>query len=185
MWDAAPIARLAGLMARVPLLSRLLPQRPPEERSGAPRRGRVAPPPSELRRERRALLRLREQRLRDLGGLALEMYRRDHFREDLMVERCAELIGIEARIAELDALIAAQSPLRRAAPAPRCEGCGAPLLWASRFCAHCGRPLDGSARPAPATDAAAPEPEQAAPETEEAAPEAHAQPPRPEGEADA
>lgn len=145
-------------MPRVPLLSRLLPQRRTDDTPPAPRHARVAPPPSELRRERRALLRLREHRLRDLGGLALEMYRRDHFREDIMVERCAELIGIEARLAELESIIAAQSPLRRAAPAPRCESCGAPLLWASRFCAHCGRPLDGSARPAaPAEDAAEPQ----------------------------
>ena len=55
-----------------------------------------APAASDLRRERRALLLLREDRLRDLGGLTLEMYRRDQFNEVLVVERCAELIAIEA-----------------------------------------------------------------------------------------
>ena len=59
-----------------------------------PRRRRVAPPVSELRRERRALMRVREERLRDLGGLALEMYRRDRFREDLLIERCTDLIAL-------------------------------------------------------------------------------------------
>ena len=104
-----------------------------------PRRRRVAPPASELRRERRALMRVREERLRDLGGLALEMYRRDRFREDLLVERCSDLLALEARIHELDALLRLSSPLRRATPVARCE-CGAPILAAMNFCATCGRP---------------------------------------------
>ena len=126
---------MARLTARLPQLLR----------RGEPRpRRRPAPPSSELRRERRALLRLREQKLRDLGGLALEMYRRDRFREDLLVERCAELIGLDARIHELDVLLGST---RRAPGVPktaRCE-CGAPLLWGSRFCATCGRPVADAA----------------------------------------
>ncbi|HWG55621.1 MAG TPA: hypothetical protein VNT58_03770 [Gaiellaceae bacterium] len=136
-------------MARLSLVPRLLRQQPPASGDGAaappagtvtpaPRR-RPAPPAGELRRERRALLRLREERLRDLGGLALEMYRRDRFREDLVLERCAELIALEARIHELEALLGSASALRRTTPAARCE-CGAPLLWRARFCANCGRP---------------------------------------------
>lgn len=129
-------------MARLPLLSRLLPQRPaPSEAEREP--PRHAPPPGELRRERKALLHLREQRLRDLGGLALEMYRRDRFREDLVVERCAELIGLEARVAELDAILAGGRPAAGSAAPSRCS-CGAPILWASNFCANCGRPLEGA-----------------------------------------
>jgi hypothetical protein len=105
----------------------------------APRRRRVAPPVSELRRERRALMRVREERLRDLGGLALEMYRRDRFREDLLLERCTDLLALEARIHELDGLLAVSSPLRRSTPVAQCE-CGAPLLAAMNFCSTCGRP---------------------------------------------
>ena len=135
-------------MVRVPLLQRLLRQEaqsgqsePGEAAAAAPpRRRRPAPPASELRRERRALLRLREQKLRDLGGLSLEMYRRDRFREDLLLERCAELIGLEARIHELDVLLGAVGPSRAAPRTARCE-CGAPLLWGSRFCPSCGRPV--------------------------------------------
>ena len=128
-----------------PLLQRLL--RREAATDGAvtpapPRRRRPAPPASELRRERRALLRLREQKLRDLGGLSLEMYRRDRFREDLLLERCAELIGLEARIHELDVLLGAVRPLAGGA-AHRPLRCGAPLLWGSRFCANCGRPVAG------------------------------------------
>jgi hypothetical protein len=115
------------------------PAPPPARPAEPPRRRRVAPPASELRRERRALMRVREERLRGLGGLALEMYRRDRFREDLLVERCTDLIALEARIHELDALLTLSSPLRRATPVARCE-CGAPLLAAMNFCATCGRP---------------------------------------------
>jgi uncharacterized protein YjiS (DUF1127 family) len=68
---------------------------------------RTLPPAGRLRRERRDLLRSREERLRDLGGLVLEMFRRDQFRRELLLERCAELVSIEDRIAGLDTLIAA------------------------------------------------------------------------------
>ena len=66
-------------------------------------------------------MRLREQKLRDLGGLSLEMYRRDRFREDLLLERCAELIG-------------ARGPDPRARRAPR------------RRESRAGRPEDGQMR---------------------------------------
>ena len=68
------------------------------------------------------------------------MYRRDRFREDLLVERCAELIGLEARIHELDVLLGTVRPSAAAPRTARCD-CGAPLLWGSRFCASCGRPV--------------------------------------------
>jgi hypothetical protein len=140
-------------VVRVPLLQRLLRQeaQPGQEAPSGeavavakPRRRRPAPPASELRRERRALLRLREQKLRDLGGLSLEMYRRDRFREDLLLERCAELIGLEARIHELDVLLGAVRPSPNAPRTARCD-CGAPLLWGSRFCPSCGRPVANGA----------------------------------------
>ena len=105
---------------------------------------RPLPPPARLRRERRTLLRVREERIRDLGGLVLEMYRRQGFRQDLVDEQSAELVSIEDRLHELDSLLAVAVNARRAAPAARCE-CGAPILWGSHFCANCGRAL--GARP--------------------------------------
>ena len=81
-----------------------------------------------------------EEKLRDLGGLMLEMYRRDQFRQDLLVERCEELIALDDRLQELDTLLAAAVSVRRAAPAARCA-CGAPLMAGSHFCANCGRPV--------------------------------------------
>jgi Double zinc ribbon len=105
-------------------------------RTGPPRRS--LPHPGQLRRERRALLRAREERLRDLGGLMLEMFRRDQFRQDLLVERCDELVLLDERLQELDTLLAATVSARRPAPAARCA-CGAPVVWGSHFCANCGR----------------------------------------------
>jgi uncharacterized protein YjiS (DUF1127 family) len=101
---------------------------------------RALPPAGQLRRERRALLQLRETRLRDLGGLMLEMYRRDQFRQDLLVDRCVELQRVEERLADLDALLAAAVSRGRTRPSARCE-CGAPVFWGSKFCAQCGRPV--------------------------------------------
>jgi hypothetical protein len=100
---------------------------------------RPLPPTGQLRRERRGLLRQREERIRDLGGIVLEMVRRDEFREDLVYEQAAELIGLEDRLHELEALLAAATSVRRTPPSARCA-CGAPILWGQHFCANCGRP---------------------------------------------
>ncbi|HEX4525590.1 MAG TPA: hypothetical protein VH108_02500 [Gaiellaceae bacterium] len=97
----------------------------------APRR----PQPGVLRRERRALLKAREDALHDLGGLLVEMYRRGGFRDDLLSERAANVIGIDARLAEIEELLHVH---RRV---PRCE-CGAPMLRGSHFCPNCGRSLE-------------------------------------------
>ncbi|MBD0349425.1 MAG: zinc ribbon domain-containing protein [Thermoleophilia bacterium] len=108
--------------------------RPPAE-DGAPP---PPPPPGALRRERRALSRVREERIRDLGGLALEMVRRNRFRQELLVEQCREILVLESRIHEIEALLARVSAGRRRR-GERCD-CGAPLEWGAHFCANCGRP---------------------------------------------
>jgi predicted amidophosphoribosyltransferase len=66
------------------------------------------------------------------------MVRRDAFREDLVYDHTAELLNIEDRIQELDALLATATAIRRTARSARCS-CGAPILWGSHFCANCGR----------------------------------------------
>lgn len=100
----------------------------------------VVPPPRELKRERKALLELREEKLRDLGGIALEMYKRDRFNAVLVVERCAELVSLEARVQEIDALLDGSALVRRGGGGAVCI-CGAPILLGARFCATCGRAL--------------------------------------------
>ena len=105
-----------------------------------PARARRIPAPGALRRERRALVRTREERIRDLGGLMLEMYRRDQFKQDLLIEQCLEVISIEERLREIDTLLEAAQAQRREGVGVRCT-CGAPILWGSHFCANCGRPV--------------------------------------------
>jgi hypothetical protein len=114
-----------------------------QENGSRPASGYAVPPARELKRERKGLLQVREERLRDLGGLALEMYKRDRFSAALVVERCAELVAIEARVHEIDSLLDGSARLRREGGA-LCV-CGAPLLLGARFCATCGRPA-GEAR---------------------------------------
>jgi hypothetical protein len=91
-----------------------------------------------LRRERRALLRAREVELRNLGGLVAEMYRRGAtFRDDLLSESCAQVVGIDARIGEIDEILNAS--------AATCT-CGAPVYRGSHFCPNCGRSIDAPAK---------------------------------------
>ncbi len=90
-----------------------------------------------LRRERRALVKAREDELRELGGLLVEMYRRGGFREDLLAERSAVVVGIDGRLAEIEELLTSRSQVIR------CD-CGAPILRGSRFCPNCGRSLPGA-----------------------------------------
>jgi hypothetical protein len=115
----------------------------------------VAPSPSQLKRERKTLVQIREERLRDLGGLALEMYKRDRFNAELFVERCAALVAIEARVQEIDSLLDGSSALRRAGAGMSCV-CGAPVLLGARYCASCGRALTPEARAASRTESSTP-----------------------------
>ncbi|HVD12757.1 MAG TPA: zinc ribbon domain-containing protein [Gaiellaceae bacterium] len=99
---------------------------------------RRAPSPGALRRERRAIVKAREERIRHLGGLTLEMYRRSNFRDQLLIEQCREIVALEQRLHELDSMLEAVATAGRAPTT--CE-CGAPVPWASHFCANCGRPV--------------------------------------------
>jgi hypothetical protein len=128
---------------------------PRRDSSSAPSGGSSysTPPARELKRERKTLLLVREERLRDLGGLALEMYKRDRFSAGLIVERCAELVAIEARVQEIDALLDGSARLQREGVGTICV-CGAPLLFGARFCATCGRPAGAGTATRPGFEAA-------------------------------
>jgi len=95
---------------------------------------RRASSPGGLKRERRALIRERNQLVRDLGGIVYEMFRLDRFRVELVTERCRTLAALDDRIEEIDALLASAT-----SRGPRCE-CGAPIPWGAHFCQNCGRP---------------------------------------------
>ncbi|MBA2616494.1 MAG: zinc ribbon domain-containing protein [Actinobacteria bacterium] len=82
--------------------------------------------------------------MRDVGGLAVEMARRSDWRYPLLHSRCAEVLALEERIHELDAIIAAGAMVARGVPAVECQ-CGAPILRGAHFCSHCGRPAPETA----------------------------------------
>jgi predicted amidophosphoribosyltransferase len=88
------------------------------------------------------IVKAREERIHDLGGLTLEMYRRSDFRDQLLIEQCREIVELEQRLQELDSMLEAVATARRAPST--CE-CGAPVPWGSHFCANCGRPVGAEA----------------------------------------
>ena len=98
-----------------------------------------------FRRERRRLLKVRERSIRDLGGLALEMVKRDEFKPALLKRRARDILGLEATAHGVeDALAAAEgsipSPSIGAGTTSRCA-CGALNEFTAAFCAECGRSL--------------------------------------------
>lgn len=97
------------------------------------------PDPVRLRRERRALARQREIEMRDVGGLAVEMVRRDRWKPELLISRAGEVLTVEQRMHELDSLLAAEATARTFPHVAHCK-CGAPLPPGVHFCSHCGRP---------------------------------------------
>jgi rubrerythrin len=89
-------------------------------------------------------LRYREQRIRDLGGLMLEMFRQDQFRQDVVHEQAAEIVTLEERVREVDRLLAARTG--RTERTIRCSRCGTPLYQGARFCPSCGQALEPQAQ---------------------------------------
>jgi hypothetical protein len=92
-----------------------------------------------LARERRALARQREVDIRDVGGLAVEMVRRDRWKPELLITRAGDVLHVEQRMHELDSLLVAEAAARSFPDAAQCR-CGAPLPPGVHFCANCGRP---------------------------------------------
>jgi predicted amidophosphoribosyltransferase len=89
-------------------------------------------------------MRSREDRIRDLGGIILEMYKRDRFNQDLVAERCDELVSIERRLQEVDTILARAAVARRAPAGSTPCACGAPIAPGTHFCGNCGRPVGES-----------------------------------------
>jgi hypothetical protein len=127
-------------VARFSLLRPLRRRSGAKAATGSQRIYRRAPSPGALRRERREIVKAREERIRDLGGLTLEMYRRSSFRDQLLIEQCREIVALEERLRELDSMLEVVASAGRAPST--CE-CGAPVPWGSHFCANCGRPVGG------------------------------------------
>jgi Double zinc ribbon len=105
------------------------------ETSGPP----PEPDPASLQRERQELTSRREIEMRDIGGLTVEMVRRDRLNPDLLVSRAQEVLALEQRMHELDSLLLAETTARSFPNIAYCK-CGAPLVPGVHFCGHCGRP---------------------------------------------
>lgn len=73
----------------------------------------------------------------DLGGLAYEMARRDHFRLDVLVQQAARLQEIDGELGEAERLLR----LEEAGAAGGCRSCGALHARGAVFCWQCGEPL--------------------------------------------
>ncbi len=88
-------------------LGALLDRTPEGASIAAPARpvAEVKPPsmrPRELRRERNRLEQTRERALRDLGGLVVEMAKRERMRVDLLADRAAIILGLSDQLGALD-----------------------------------------------------------------------------------
>jgi hypothetical protein len=111
-----------------------------------------------LRRQRQALVAEYQRLISDLGGLVVEMARRGVHNHALVDRRAADVVELEQRIGELDALILAEAGVRRghvavpplraqleasaAPPATPCATCHALLANDANFCAYCGAPRE-------------------------------------------
>ncbi len=86
--------------------------------------------------ERRRLAEEVAERTWDLGGLTYEMAVRDHFRPEVLARRAAELQVVDARLSEVERLLADHAGI-----GGHCRFCGAPHGRSAEFCWSCGERL--------------------------------------------
>ncbi len=113
----------------------------------------------DLRRERRQLSTRLAALQADLGGLAMEMARQNHFNYPLLRGRAVEAVEIERRLREIETRIIAERERAEAAGGPpglpaappvaaepppppepvlACPSCGGAARVDANFCAYCG-----------------------------------------------
>jgi len=98
---------------------------------------------SDLERRRDRLARELVDAQWDLGGLAYEMARRDHFRLDVLSRQAAKLQQLDAELSEVERML----KLGQAGAAGACGNCGALYAQGSVFCWQCGKDLMLQAAP--------------------------------------
>jgi hypothetical protein len=111
----------------------------------------IAPPagrPPVLRRKRRDLDRRRQRALLDLGGLVVEMARRERMRVDLLKSRAALVLTFDAEIDAIDRSMRTPTATERRRPqAPAavepspCPTCGSAIPAGANYCPSCGTSL--------------------------------------------
>ncbi len=103
--------------------------------------------PGVLRRRRRALTTKYEQGLFDIGGLALELFRRGMLAEEVMRRRAAEVSDIHGQLEDVEnqlGEIKFDRAERRSAgrgPTRHCPSCNTRCRPSANFCASCGAAL--------------------------------------------
>jgi hypothetical protein len=110
--------------------------------------GPKPPPVARLRRERRGLMRRREEMVFHLGGLAYELHRRELLASPVAARRADLIAEIDDAVHDIDAHLAAHQGARRAgrggvaqSPAAEvgcCAVCRSPFVAGARFCSQCG-----------------------------------------------
>ena len=89
------------------------------------------------------LARERDNRIRDLGGLTLEMVRREQLNPDLLSSQAGRILELERVVAEIESPpagpVADEARSARAVPRSSAAAAGRSSR-ARRFCSHCGRP---------------------------------------------
>ncbi len=102
----------------------------------------------DMRKERAGLARRYQELRGDLGGLLIEMARRDHFNFNLLRLRAAEAVEVEQRAREIDGHLTALAANQRlslpagtvAMTAKKCANCTGAIPADANFCAYCGTP---------------------------------------------
>jgi hypothetical protein len=125
-------------------------------------------PPSvgQLRRERKRLWDERQETTYHVGGLAIEMRRRDMLDDGLIARRADIVLDTDARIVAIDEQLAGideqrrRSRVRMPPPQGYCLSCGGPYLADAAFCSRCGARIhapaaDGDTEVIPVPDAEA------------------------------
>jgi transposase len=125
-----------------------------------------------MRRRLRRLLRVRDAKLRELGGLVLELQRRGRENAELVRERSAELIAIDDEARELARALHDERELSEVLAAGivgACAECGALMSTQDNFCANCGAAagVTSGAAPADANNANGSHPGSGEPHTQE------------------
>jgi len=117
-----------------------------EDPDPAARDERASRPPTvgQLRRERKRLWSERQETVFHVGGLAVELRRREMLDEGLVARRADTVLDMDARIVEIDAKLSGLDEQRRRGrtrtPDARgyCLSCGGPYLADAVFCSRCG-----------------------------------------------
>ncbi len=114
----------------------------------APAIGEARKAAGDMRKERAGLARRYQELRGDLGGLLIEMARRDQFNFHLLRLRAAEAVAVEQRAREIDGQLTVLTASGRAAIPPgtvamtakKCANCSGAIPTDANFCAYCGTP---------------------------------------------